>query len=761
MRAHPKTRFAPAVLLALGVLLTCAPSRLLAGEAGGSMNNPAYVETELDAEAELENASRLVSEGRLADAVTQYLQVRSRFPDKLHLLFESKGRYQLFVPIRCFVDHTTLRLPARAREYYLRIKDPEAKARFEKLRARARPEELRAFLLEYDASSFGAPARLLLGDRLAEGGAFRQALRAWEPLLERGRPTPDVVRRIGYAYARLGRHEDLRRLLRRKPPGTRALETLLGAGETGHRDRAPFLDPGTVRAVYCWHFKLASHTWITEAGGLTLPGHSPFQEDSNAYSFLHPAVADGVLYLNLGREQAPQAPDSPEPKEEAYPVIALHLRTGRFVSGPTPWEDAIAYHLPGAPKYLTLREPRLDLGVAPGLLLAPRWVPGSPGVPDPGWKVAALDLSPGDELHSPLPILWDWELGASDVLPGPGPVGDGKRVYVSFMETKRDLHHWVAALDARTGRELWRSFVSSYPKPQGSMLQPSPLLVREGTVFFTSNMGTVAALDATTGALKWVFKYAVPGSLNVPVWYANSMVFENGVLVAAPREFPFLVALEPETGRPLWSFWEFFDWDRFVHYINTRFRADGERYDFRFRHLLGVRDGLLVYTSRTQVHARSISDGRLAWIYRIGSEITGRGCIVQGRIFVPTSKGVVVLDLELGRRPVAGTREFLLEWADFEEGEGASGADSTPSGGNLLVVRAERSWCFKRPEKGARVCRGRLRPQADGTAVCTRCNRVHARAEEVYLVAVRRDAVTCFTFVPKEESGPEEGGRKE
>jgi outer membrane protein assembly factor BamB len=496
-----------------------------------------------------------------------------------------------------------------------------------------------------------------------------------------------------------------------------------------------------------WRFGLSPTLADSGIPGISIPGAGQYDEESRAFSPVFPAVSRGVLYLNLGREQAPPGLED----GATYPLLAVHLRTGCCVSGPTVWEDSIPYYIPGAPRHLSVREPVLDTGGSEGMLLVVRSASGAGEGTGP-WKLAALDLSARTDTCSPPPVLWDWRPEGNGILLGPGPATDGKRVYVSFCEAERDILHYVAGLDARTGKELWRTFVSSFPQPQNTMLQPSPLLARRGKVFYASNMGTVAALDGETGAPAWVFKYGIPQSAGIPVWYSNRLVLADGVLVASPREFPFLIALEPDSGRPLWSFWEFFDWDRFVNIMNTRFREVGEKYDSRYRHVLGTGRGILVYTSRTQVHARTIADGRLAWINSIGMDITGRGCITGDRVYVPTRKGVVVLDLFKGRR--TGSKEFLVEWSAFKESGEEEILQSSP-GGNLEMVHARRSWCFKTPEGGGMTCRGRLERAADGSLRCVRCGRVHDGGDEFYLVVAGREEVQCFGF-EKPEAGSEE-----
>ncbi|MHC4599070.1 MAG: outer membrane protein assembly factor BamB family protein [Planctomycetota bacterium] len=776
-------------LLALA-FLAAGSLPLEARDRAAPLNNPAYIEVDIDAEAELENARRLVLEGRLADAVSQYLQVRGRYPDKLHLLTESPGRFQLFVPVRVFIDRTLAHLPAEARKFHLEMVDPEAAARFEIIRRSGTPGELKAFVEAFGSSSMGTTARILWGDRLAEDGRLLEALFAWEPLLAGLDTEPGVVRRLAFAYFRQGRFVELRRLVRSRAPGAEAFAPLLGKIRTGGPGKTRALpDPGEARARLQWFSRLRAHDLVQRF----YPGRSftapSGQALSREFAPLFPAVARGVLYLNPGKEQEPpqaepeKPPGTDPPSPPAtYPLVAIHLRTGSFVSGPTalppgppsesrPDSTEISYFVPRAiERDIAVREPRLDLTAHGERLYAIRWVPGRLGGSGAAWRLAALDLGAVTDLKKPPPLLWEWEPGEDDVLAGPSPaVGEG-RVYVTFSRVReRDVFHYVAAIDERTGDELWRTFVSAHPhrdrSPPGrstgppTIPQPSPPRLMHGRVFLATNHGTLASLDAETGRMDWALRYAIP--TKDAVWFSNPLEYTDGVLLAAPKEFSYLIAIDPPTGRPLWSIWDYAD--RVKQFANSRLTDDDYQTSFEmdFRHLLGVRRGRVVFTSRRQVWACDATDTGLAWLADLQVQITGRGMVTDHRVYVPTRSGVVVLDLETGRWVARDTPEqdYLVRWSDFTgEDRGALRLPKDFEGGNLLILRSPHQWCFKRPEEGGTTCRGLLVPDGGGETTCSLCGRKHDAKEEVFLVAAGRNCMVCFSLETG-ETGKHEGGR--
>ncbi|MHC4777085.1 MAG: outer membrane protein assembly factor BamB family protein [Planctomycetota bacterium] len=771
-------------ILILAALLASGEGRLHAREPSKKLNNAAYVEVDVDAEGELENARRLVLEGRLADAVTQYSQVRYRHPAKLHLLVESPGRFQLYVPIRVFVDETLRNMPPQGREFFLQMVDPEAESTYHQARRNGKPSDLRAFVDAYGSSSWGSRGRTLLGDLMAERGRLQEALYAWEPLLAGGATPSGIVGRLGFAYARLGRIVEMRRLIATGAPGTKALKRLKFEvrGKTARGERST-PDPGEVISRLKWIYHVEAMEASLRFGPGGFSGVQPVDPAGRNFPSLFPTVNRGMLFLNMGREQEPPPEDEKEEEGEGgeadpastYPLVAVHLRTGSTVSGATSMTPPIPYHLPrSVTDSIPVAEPRLDTTIAGGKLFVNRWVPGRLNRSQARWGVAALDLSATADLTEAPPVLWEWTPGGVDDIVGPAPAAAGTRVFVPFCTVrKRDVFHYVAALDAATGREFFRTFISAHPhggSTEGSVTskhipQPSPLLVRHGRVFVATNQGTVAALDASTGQLLWVLKYAIPEKGTV--WFSNPLSYSEGILVVAPKEFPFLLSIDPPTGRPLWSYWHLVhgDWGQFKHFLNSRLEEEGggpQVYDTAYRHLLGVRRGRAVFTSRSQVAACHVTDGRLAWICSLaGEQVTGRGMITDHRVYVPTRAGVVVLDLETGRRPrgTNGTFDYLIRWADFCDGDGPLRLPEEFEGGNLLFHRAPRRWCFTSPKEEGKTCRGVLLEEPDGGLKCSLCGRRHDSSPHFFLVAVDKGTAACFALDGADD--PKGGGEGE
>ncbi len=145
----------------------------------------------------------------------------------------------------------------------------------------------------------------------------------------------------------------------------------------------------------------------------------------------------------------------------------------------------------------------------------------------------------------------EWELRAG--APLTAPVVAGGRVFVAVPDA-----HRLAAFDADTGRPAW-DFTA------GGRIDAPPT-VAGGLCLFGSRDGWVYALRASDGRQAWRFR-AAPADRRIvafgrleSVWPAlGSVLVRDGVAYAAAGRAPGadggirVHALEPQTGRPLWS----------------------------------------------------------------------------------------------------------------------------------------------------------------------------------------------------------------
>ncbi|MGE3804349.1 MAG: PQQ-binding-like beta-propeller repeat protein [Gemmataceae bacterium] len=150
--------------------------------------------------------------------------------------------------------------------------------------------------------------------------------------------------------------------------------------------------------------------------------------------------------------------------------------------------------------------------------------------------------------------LWErqfWATGKTQCHPktnmaAPTPVTDGKRVFALFATAD------VAALD-RDGNLLWyRSLASDYPTIGNNVgMAASPALYKDILFVPMENVGDsfVAALDAKTGKNLW--KKQRSQKIN---WTSPIVVERAGKTEVLFQSGDVLTAYEPETGKELWSF---------------------------------------------------------------------------------------------------------------------------------------------------------------------------------------------------------------
>ena len=211
----------------------------------------------------------------------------------------------------------------------------------------------------------------------------------------------------------------------------------------------------------------------------------------------------------------------------------------------------------------------------PKPVLNPDW-PEAGGYPSHTMQHVALD--------GPLRRLWRSSIGEGGSRYGavlsPPVVADGR----IFALDARDV---VTALDAKTGRELWRNDVM--PENDLAHAYGGGVAVAGDRVYVTTGYGQVLALDAATGKEIWrqpvaapmrdaptvadgrVFAITVENELEVlstkdghRLWTHNGLPETAGLLGAAspavsgdivivPYTSGELFALRVENGRPLWS----------------------------------------------------------------------------------------------------------------------------------------------------------------------------------------------------------------
>ncbi len=256
------------------------------------------------------------------------------------------------------------------------------------------------------------------------------------------------------------------------------------------------------------------------------------------------------------------------------------------------------------------------------------------------------------------------------------PVADDDRLYLAMTLPGHQTSTYIVALDAGTGRTLWTRYVCDTPNPfdfQAAMLGYQAthahhlLTLVDGRLFYQSDTGAVACLDALTGQLRWLTAYPKReqlGNAAIPPTRRdlNPVIYEGGQVYVAPGDSQNVFALDAETGEVKWKSAPLPD----------------------VIHLIGVADGNLFATG-DRVWTIEAATGRIlrSWPDTgSGYEPSGRGILAGRYLYWPTSSEIHILDLKTGLRSDRGTIRL-------RERFGTSGGNLALGDGFLVVAGAD------------------------------------------------------------------------
>ena len=249
------------------------------------------------------------------------------------------------------------------------------------------------------------------------------------------------------------------------------------------------------------------------------------------------------------------------------------------------------------------------------------------------------------------------------VFEGP-PAADDTSVYVGMRRGMPWSEAYLACFDIQNGKMRWRTRIcaadSIYEAAQNLVT------VNEGVIYYNTNLGAVAAVNASDGAVRWIYRYERAGggkrSQPPPHFFRglNPCIYHEGLVIAGPADCESIVAIDAVTGDRVWQT---------VPLVSS--------------HLLGIGHGSLIATGRN-VWWFNVRTGKMEaeWTgddNKIPPRGYGRGVLAGDAIFWPTQDKIFAFDQRLGdrRQPVMRPGIELSQ----------SDAEWQMSGGNLSASR--------------------------------------------------------------------------
>ena len=255
------------------------------------------------------------------------------------------------------------------------------------------------------------------------------------------------------------------------------------------------------------------------------------------------------------------------------------------------------------------------------------------------------------------------------------PVVSEDRCYVVLRRSPPQIESRVACYKADTGKLIWnrKVFAGVGEADEGfNSISHHLLTLAENRLFYSTDMGAVAALDARDGALLWVVTYDRREKPSAEVlsdhtkWGLTPCLFHQGTVVVAPNDFDGVMAIDAMSGIVLWK---------------RKLRGG-------IRHLLAVRDGMLILSGDRLWGLNLHNPERGGW--QIGFDDPaahgyGRGLVAENLVYWPTRDEIFIVDYATGR---------IVRRVALSALHGVHGGNLIIANGMLLIAQPNRLVAF-------------------------------------------------------------------
>jgi outer membrane protein assembly factor BamB len=434
------------------------------------------------------------AQGEFREALKIYQQVIDKYPNVLY----RTSRYGVFVPITQYCQRRILGFPPTDLAHYRTQYDARAAEAFEQARRQYSLLGLSDIVDGMLATSYGGKAIVELGNAALDAGHYLAALEYFSSVQDffpdKNLRTPELELKIAQCRKMLGEPEPksvaaagssgltaeqlarLRQVIAasayEKPPFFTQRASEPNVAPDDYALMPPTTDP----------LGLADPVWQ-----FTLPGSR-----RDLFVFSQPVVTDNsAIYRH---------------KNILYcrSILNGSLRWTNDLGGRAVWQNTNERQYP-----------QEDVLVQDGMVFTP--------ISKAGPSLVALDEVTGQVKWAYGPMVAA-TVEESRMRFEAAPAGGPRTIYAGYVldniegDTHIDSEYGLIAFDSTSGRIHWRQplcrlapgkFSAGFAEQRRNRIRSftSPPLYHQGTVYYNTNAGVVAAMDAMSGRIKWLMRY--------------------------------------------------------------------------------------------------------------------------------------------------------------------------------------------------------------------------------------------------------------
>lgn len=521
-------------------------------------------------------------DGQFREALKIYQQVIDKYPTVLYRVAASG----VFVPASQYCQRRILGFPAEDLAFYRTLYDPRAKEAFEQAKRQYSLLGLSDIVTQMLATTYGGPALVELGNAALDAGYYLAALEYFSTVRDffpdKQLHSPELSLKIAYCEKMLGAGTAS------PPAGDRRDHA--PRDESHHAERDAYDGRSSLTPQQLASFELA----VAQSKASPAPFHSQFASEphttSDDYTLLPPTTDPLATQPPTWEQPLPGSRHDyfvyTQPTVAGDSIVYRHknlVYCRSVLNGEPRW----SFEVGGRASWQNWSEriyPQDDVLVQDGLVFTT--------VSKSGPSLVALDLVTGQLrwAYGPMAAANEEEARMRfEAAPASGP----RTVFAGYVldniegETHTDTEYGLIAFDSKTGRINWRAslcrltpgkFSGGYAETRRNRIRSftSPPLYHEGTIYYNTNAGAVAALDALSGQVKWLMRYPYypevhdatrvfgrGGDLvqytriyfrpHQPMfWYNHRPLMVDERLIVGAVDTPMLMSLDRRTGRVQW-----------------------------------------------------------------------------------------------------------------------------------------------------------------------------------------------------------------